>query len=36
MTMKKIVRLLFVLLLAAPILFAIDNLEAQPASRLRQ
>ena len=30
MTMKKIVRLLFVLLLAAPTLFAIDNLKLNP------
>ena len=30
MTMKKIVRLLFVLLLAAPALFAIDNLKLNP------
>lgn len=30
MTMKKIVRLLFLLLLAAPPLFAIDNLKLNP------
>ena len=30
MTMKKIVRLLFLLLLAAPTLFAIDNLKLNP------